>query len=104
MLTTKVPDLRCQSLWQPYRSPCSVQVEYQAEGFLEKNKDSLPDSIVSAVKYSSISLIRTLFLRRSEHSTGNNLRKSILIKRQEDLDKALASVCLAVFICHHLYC
>lgn len=59
----------------------TTQVQYKVSGFLEKNKDSLPESVVGAVKYSSIRLIRTLFMRGSEHTTGSNIRKNALLKR-----------------------
>ena len=52
-----------------------------AEGFLEKNKDTLPDTLVDAVKTSSKRLVRTLFRRASE---GSMLRKSTLRKRWID--------------------
>lgn len=55
-----------------------LQVKYVAEGFLEKNKDTLPDTLVDAVKNSSMRLLRTLF-RRS--SSGSMLRRSTLRKR-----------------------
>ena len=59
--------------------PCTaLQVKYVAEGFLEKNKDTLPDTLVDAVKTSSKRLVRTLFRRASE---GSMLRKSTLRKR-----------------------
>ena len=55
-----------------------TQVEYMAEGFLEKNKDTLPDMLVDLVKVSSLRLIRALFRRPS---SGSQLRKSIMRKR-----------------------
>ncbi len=51
------------------------------EGFLERNKDSLPDSVVEAVKLSSLRLVRTLFVRRSEQPVGSQIRKSAMPKR-----------------------
>lgn len=55
-----------------------LQVKYVAEGFLEKNKDTLPDTLVDAVKNSSMRLLRTLFRRSSSDSM---LRRSTLRKR-----------------------
>ena len=49
-----------------------------AEGFLEKNKDTLPDTLVDTVKNSSMRLLRTLFRRPPSDST---LRRSTLRKR-----------------------
>ena len=36
---------------------CTVQVEYEAEGFLEKNNDSLPAAVVSLFQTSSNLLV-----------------------------------------------
>ena len=55
-----------------------MQVKYVAEGFLEKNKDSLPDTLLDSVKDSSMRLMRTLFRRTSN---GSMLRRSILRKK-----------------------
>ena len=54
-------------------------MDYEIEGFLEKNKDSLPDAVVAAVKFSSLRLIRTLFMRPP--GAASQLRKSIMKKR-----------------------
>ena len=57
-----------------------TQVKYVAEGFLEKNKDTLPDTLVDAVKTSSMRLVRTLF-RRSLDGGQLQLKKSMMRKR-----------------------
>lgn len=54
-------------------------VLYRAQSFLEKNKDSLPDTLVGVVKYCNVKLIGTLFRRPANPSS--ELRKSILRKR-----------------------
>jgi myosin heavy subunit len=55
-------------------------VKYVAEGFLEKNKDSLPDTLMDTVKSSSMRLVRTLF-RRADGRGGSQLRRSTMRKR-----------------------
>lgn len=55
------------------------QVLYRIEGFLEKNKDSLPETLVDSVKYGEVKLIRTLFRRPA--NPNSDLKKSILRKR-----------------------
>ena len=57
-----------------------IQVRYEAEGFLDRNKDSLPDPVVTSLKYSSVRLVRTLFTRHPNYS-GSQLRHSFLAKK-----------------------
>ena len=59
----------------------TMQVEYESEGFLEKNKDALPDAVVEALRFSSLRLLRTLFTRDPCSYTGSQLKKSVLRKR-----------------------
>lgn len=55
------------------------RVLYKIEGFLEKNKDPLPEMLVESVKYGKVNLVRTLFRRPA--NPGSELRKSIMRKR-----------------------
>ncbi len=55
------------------------RVLYRIEGFLEKNKDSLPEMLVDAVKYGNVKLLRTLFRRPA--NPNSELKKSVLRKR-----------------------
>lgn len=70
--------VRCEGvrLWVP-----PPQVEYKADGFLDKNKDSLPDSVVETLRSSGLRLTRTLFLRQSEQPAASQIKKSALPKR-----------------------
>ena len=52
---TTVGPLTCISL-------CTLQVEYEADGFLEKNNDSLPLAVVSLFQTSSNQLVRMCFM------------------------------------------
>jgi len=54
-------------------------VLYKAPGFVEKNKDSLPDMLVEAVKYGKVKLVSMLFRRSANPSS--ELKKSVLRKR-----------------------
>jgi len=57
-----------------------LQVEYEAEEFIEKNKDLLPDPVVTALRFSDMRLVWALF---SSHpnSSNNQLKKSIMRKK-----------------------
>ncbi len=65
---------------QPSPSVLS-QVEYKADGFLDKNKDSLPDPVVETLRSSDLRLIRTLFIRQSEQPAASQIKKTALPKR-----------------------
>lgn len=54
-------------------------VMYSVEGFLEKNKDSLPETLVDAVKYGNVRLLRALFRRPA--NPNSVLKKSVMKKR-----------------------
>ena len=67
---------------------CDCQVTYDIDGFLEKNRDSLPDMVAEALRVSSLRLLGTLFSPRSGGGgggggggRGDQLRKSFLRKR-----------------------
>ena len=56
---------------------------YEIEGILEKNKDSLPDTVVDALRFTSLRLLGALFTPQSSGGGGrtDQLRKSFLKKR-----------------------
>lgn len=45
---------------------------YQACGFLDKNKDLLPDPVIGVLKFSRLKLVKTLFSRYPDYS-GNTV-------------------------------
>ncbi len=68
-------------VWVQVPTLILLQVEYQADGFLDKNKDSLPDSVVDTLRSSALRLPRTLFVRQSEQPAASQIKKSALPKR-----------------------
>ena len=58
------------------------QVTYEIEGFLEKNRDSLPDTVVDALRQTTLRLLAALFSSaQSSSPRRDQLRKSFLRKR-----------------------
>lgn len=76
------------------------QVLYRIEGFLEKNKDSLPETLVDSVKYGEIKLIRTLFRRPA--NPNSDLKKSILRKKWVMYSLLCSGVGFTSFLCVNL--
>uniref|UniRef100_A0A1X7U738 non-specific serine/threonine protein kinase n=1 Tax=Amphimedon queenslandica TaxID=400682 RepID=A0A1X7U738_AMPQE len=58
-------------------------VEYQASGFIDKNKDSLPDPVQGVLKFSSMDLLRCLFTRYPDFSTKKPLTDPVVLKPSE---------------------
>ena len=66
------------------------QVTYEIEGFIEKNRDSLPEPVADALRFTSLQLLGILFTTSGGgggegggggRSRGDQLRKSFLRKR-----------------------
>ena len=67
-----------------YYLSCDSQVTYEIEGFLEKNKDSLPEPVVDALRFTSLQLLGVLFKASGGgggRDRADHLRKSFLRKR-----------------------
>lgn len=64
------------SLWYAY---LSLQVVYDAMGFLEKNRDRLPGDVVSMLRASKNEVIRSLFSTPLT-KTGKSLFSTLLPK------------------------
>ena len=69
---------------------CDYQVNYEIEGFIEKNRDSLPEPVEDALRLTSLQLLGILFTSSGRGgggggggggSRGDQLRKSFLRKR-----------------------
>lgn len=56
-----------------------TKVLYQAAGFLDKNKDSLPEGVVSAIMGSGVSLV-TVVMSKGFKTTRSQLKTSIHMK------------------------
>lgn len=52
------------------------QVEYDATGFLEKNRDTLPPGVMNMLRRSDNSLITTIFSGTTGHSVSYNILTS----------------------------
>ena len=61
------------------------QVTYEIEGFIEKNRDSLPEPVADALRFTSLRLLGILFTPSDggggAGSRADQLRKSFLRKR-----------------------
>ena len=63
-----------------FSNPTFLKVKYEVDGFLEKNKDLLPDQVVTVLRFSDMRLVWSLFSSQQNTST-NQLRKSMMRKR-----------------------
>ena len=61
-----------------------LQVEYCAEGFLDKNRDSLPETVQAVLKFSGLRLVRALFTNYPNFK-GSVLRSASRIRPRYEL-------------------
>ncbi|CAI8008949.1 Myosin-IIIb [Geodia barretti] len=75
------------------------QVTYEIEGFIEKNRDSLPEPVADALRFTSLQLLGILFTTSGGgggegggggRSRGDQLRKSFLRKSQRSVMRAMS--------------